>query len=365
MARSCPLASSPSPIRRVGLETTTTINLGSALADLGHRVLIVDCDPQANATSGLGVTADQINASIYDVVVLGRPLVEARISPGAEFELIPSTIALAGAEIELVGPPAARCGCGMHSGRSTGTPTTTCSSTARRAWGCSRERGGGGALAARPHPVRSTTPSRAWGSSPTPWSCSAASSTPAWSSRASSSPSTTRGSPSPPRSSTRCAGGSATRRWTRSSRATCGSARRRATDCRSAATTPPARAPRPTPAWRRSSTSASGGGCARCRVAPPSHPLCDEHRRWGLGPPQARARTRARRSPEQLRAAAHRRCHGARRRRRRGPPRRGRRPLRRPAQPGAAPPRLRRGGAHRPRRVDPHPRAAPAHRHRA
>jgi chromosome partitioning protein len=85
-------------------KTTTTINLGAALADLGHRVLIVDCDPQANATSGLGVTAADIRASIYDVVVLGRPLAEARIPTAVpNLDLIPSTIALAGAEIELVG----------------------------------------------------------------------------------------------------------------------------------------------------------------------------------------------------------------------------------------------------------------------
>ena len=85
-------------------KTTTTINLGAALADLGHRVLLVDCDPQANATSGLGVSADDVAASIYDVVVLGRPLADARMPTQVpNLDLIPSTIALAGAEIELVG----------------------------------------------------------------------------------------------------------------------------------------------------------------------------------------------------------------------------------------------------------------------
>jgi chromosome partitioning protein len=85
-------------------KTTTTINLGAALADLGHRVLLVDCDPQANATSGLGIAADDVAASIYDVVVLGRPLADARIPTRVpNLDLIPSTIALAGAEIELVG----------------------------------------------------------------------------------------------------------------------------------------------------------------------------------------------------------------------------------------------------------------------
>jgi len=84
-------------------KTTTVINVAAHLAEIGRRVLIIDCDPQANATSGLGVARRDIGASIYDVLVLGRPLSEARIPtriPG--LELIPSDIALAGAEIELV-----------------------------------------------------------------------------------------------------------------------------------------------------------------------------------------------------------------------------------------------------------------------
>jgi chromosome partitioning protein len=87
-------------------KTTTTINLGAALADMGRRVLIVDCDPQANATSGLGVERDAVKASSYDVIVLGRPLREARISTLVpRLDLVPSTIALAGSEIELVALP--------------------------------------------------------------------------------------------------------------------------------------------------------------------------------------------------------------------------------------------------------------------
>ena len=85
-------------------KTTTTINLATALADLGRRVLLVDCDPQANATSGLGMSGEDIEASIYDVVVLGRPLAQARMrTPIPNLDIVPSTIALAGAEIELVG----------------------------------------------------------------------------------------------------------------------------------------------------------------------------------------------------------------------------------------------------------------------
>ena len=84
-------------------KTTTAINLATALADLGRRVLLVDCDPQANATSGLGLTPAEVEVSIYDVVVLGRPLSEARRpTQVANLEIVPSTISLAGSEIELV-----------------------------------------------------------------------------------------------------------------------------------------------------------------------------------------------------------------------------------------------------------------------
>ena len=85
-------------------KTTTVINVAAHLAEIGRRVLIIDCDPQANATSGLGVARRDIPASTYDVVVRGRPIAEARMHtaiPG--LELVPSDIALAGAEIELVG----------------------------------------------------------------------------------------------------------------------------------------------------------------------------------------------------------------------------------------------------------------------
>ena len=87
-------------------KTTTTINLGAALAEMGRRVLIVDCDPQANATSGLGIDRSTVESSTYDVIVMGQPLAEARIAtPIPNLELVPADIALAGSEIELVALP--------------------------------------------------------------------------------------------------------------------------------------------------------------------------------------------------------------------------------------------------------------------
>ena len=84
-------------------KTTTTVNLGAALADLGHRVLIVDLDPQGNATTGVGVQARNFDVSMYDVLLHDVPL-EDCIEPTSIKNLFvaPATIDLAGAEIELV-----------------------------------------------------------------------------------------------------------------------------------------------------------------------------------------------------------------------------------------------------------------------
>ncbi len=84
-------------------KTTTAVNLGAALAELGYRVLVVDLDPQGNATTGLGINARNLDASIYDVILHDTPM-EDVIEPTTVRNLfvVPATIDLAGAEIELV-----------------------------------------------------------------------------------------------------------------------------------------------------------------------------------------------------------------------------------------------------------------------
>jgi chromosome partitioning protein len=84
-------------------KSTTAINLGAALALQGERVLIVDLDPQGNATSGLGIERSAISSSIYDVL-LKEVAVEDAVEPTSIKDLycLPATIDLAGAEIELV-----------------------------------------------------------------------------------------------------------------------------------------------------------------------------------------------------------------------------------------------------------------------
>ena len=83
-------------------KTTTVVNLGSYLALAGERVLVVDLDPQGNATRGLGFDRDSIDRSIYDAVVDGVEIAEL-IQPGPadRLDVVPSAIALAGAELEL------------------------------------------------------------------------------------------------------------------------------------------------------------------------------------------------------------------------------------------------------------------------
>jgi len=84
-------------------KTTTSVNLGAALAELNFRVLVVDLDPQGNATTGLGIEARNFERSMYDVIMRDCSLEDA-IEPTSLKNLFvaPATIDLAGAEIELV-----------------------------------------------------------------------------------------------------------------------------------------------------------------------------------------------------------------------------------------------------------------------
>ncbi len=84
-------------------KTTTAVNLGAYLAEAGRRVLLVDADPQANATSSLGVSATDAPRSLYDVLINRLPMIDAVMpTVHARLALVPSAPALAGAEVEMV-----------------------------------------------------------------------------------------------------------------------------------------------------------------------------------------------------------------------------------------------------------------------
>ena len=84
-------------------KSTTAINLAAALGDLGKRVLVVDFDPQGNATSGFGVDKDDLDADIYDSLMNDKDIADIIVpSPVDNVFVAPATIQLAGAEIELV-----------------------------------------------------------------------------------------------------------------------------------------------------------------------------------------------------------------------------------------------------------------------
>ena len=84
-------------------KTTTAINIATAMAATGWRTLLIDLDPQGNASTGMGVGSDQREASSYDLLVEQAPLSECIVPtsiPG--LDLVPATVDLSGAEVELV-----------------------------------------------------------------------------------------------------------------------------------------------------------------------------------------------------------------------------------------------------------------------
>ena len=84
-------------------KTTTAINLAAAIARAGKRVLIIDLDPQGNASSGLGYPRSQVTMGIYDALFEFRDLDSVRMPTGLDkLEVVPATRELIGAEIELI-----------------------------------------------------------------------------------------------------------------------------------------------------------------------------------------------------------------------------------------------------------------------
>ena len=84
-------------------KTTTTLNLGVALAQRGRRVLLIDSDPQANLTQGLGVDPSEVEYSVYEVLLNPDHGTSFTTLDVDGVDLVPSTLALAGAELELAG----------------------------------------------------------------------------------------------------------------------------------------------------------------------------------------------------------------------------------------------------------------------
>jgi len=84
-------------------KTTTAVNLGACLAELGKKVLLVDIDPQGNSTSGLGFNKSTLKRCVYDALINEEPVEKLMLSTAIpNLTLLPATIQLAGAEIELV-----------------------------------------------------------------------------------------------------------------------------------------------------------------------------------------------------------------------------------------------------------------------
>ena len=84
-------------------KTTTCVNMSAYLANKGYKVLIVDLDPQGNATSGLGFAKNEVKSSVYNVMIDETPIEDVALTTCVEnLDILPSNIDLVGAEVELV-----------------------------------------------------------------------------------------------------------------------------------------------------------------------------------------------------------------------------------------------------------------------
>src|SRR5918911_1374996 len=87
-------------------KTTTAVNLAASLVAMKRRVLVVDLDPQGNATTGSGVDKRSVSNTVYQVLLGERRIADVRLtSPPGGFDLVPANRDLAGAEVELVELP--------------------------------------------------------------------------------------------------------------------------------------------------------------------------------------------------------------------------------------------------------------------